>query len=215
MMLKNYADAGDMQNFAAVGAGFILTQVSLVIAVNHIIHKRIQQHRIWMLRCYGWNTAIVTIRFILPILWAVPIFRGTHTHVAYSCKALGEEWDPAITAKYMNTSAFVYQDDQCNLTTGEGYAYFTPSPSFIVEQVTPDGEYYGGPNPAAVHLSFGVGIWLAILIHGVIIESWINYRYAEHLGGHKKKEPAKPAVPELEINPVSEPVAVAQAMVEA
>ena len=67
LIITRHAFGGDFATQAWAGATVILTTLSLAMAYVNIKLLQIDQHRIWMMRAWGWFATIITIRIIMII----------------------------------------------------------------------------------------------------------------------------------------------------
>ena len=67
LIIAKHAFGGDFATQTWSGATVILTTLGLAMAYVNIKLLQIDQHRIWMMRAWGWFATIITIRIIMII----------------------------------------------------------------------------------------------------------------------------------------------------
>ncbi|PRP81207.1 hypothetical protein PROFUN_02041 [Planoprotostelium fungivorum] len=146
---------------AAVGLLAVITWISMSLAWYNIRRLQIEQHRAWMLRMAFYLGTIITTRLIVPIA-AVFVSRGVY-HTVWSCDEL----------------SFYYTDDPSQLTINYPACNITDYVAIQATFMTGRAENIG----AALQINFGMALWVAIFIHTIGVEIYLNLtpREAERL----------------------------------
>ncbi|KAJ1328237.1 DUF2306 domain-containing protein [Microdochium nivale] len=170
-MLLDEAAGGHVETQAIGAVLTFLFLASTLRAVVAIKQLRIDQHRAWMLRSWIYAWCIVTMRPIF-ILLALAISKFGNFHVALPCHKI----------EYVLANAKV------------------PDPNITLAATFPDcTPYMSGADPAkmaivranllgsivertaVLNMSFGTATWIALVIHAVLVELYLNYTPDEAL----------------------------------
>ncbi|KAI9729801.1 MAG: hypothetical protein M1818_008378 [Claussenomyces sp. TS43310] len=155
LMIARRAFGGGIETQAGVGTLVILTTTSIGLAYYNIQRLQIDQHRAWMLRAMFYLGTIITLRLIM-ILSALISTRLGKYYSTMSCEEM----------------AFIYGSGsktdklypQCSNLTG----------TFDGMVIVP-AKFSNRPEQIAVSLdlSFGMAMWLAIILHLVGVEIYL------------------------------------------
>ncbi|KAL8339420.1 hypothetical protein RB601_005810 [Gaeumannomyces tritici] len=148
------------------GVGFlgIAFLASLALAYANIRRRQIEQHRAWMLRAWFYAGSIVTARLIMFL-------------AAYVVTAVGGYYMPEPCAK---VASLVGGRDAMLARYPECAAFYSGTNpdqhALVAASMT-----LGRPESvgAAIDLSFGAAMWLALALHAVGIEIYLHLTPAE------------------------------------
>lgn len=158
LMICRRSFGGTLETQAGVGMLVILTTISIGLAYYNIKRLQIDQHRAWMLRAMFYLGTIITMRIIM-ILSALIITMINSYYMTMSCDQ--------IKFMYGDKDANKVQEyyPQCsNLNT-------TTDGLVVVHAGFNDGrpEQIG----ASMDISFGMALWLAIIMHLAGVELYL------------------------------------------
>jgi Predicted membrane protein (DUF2306) len=162
LMICRHSFGGGLDTQSAVGTLVILTTVSICMAYYNIKRLQIDQHRAWMLRAMFYMGVIITLRLIMVISAIIITSIGGYYQVS-SC-------DKVLFIHEGDTAAVNRLYPQCADRS-------TPNPKIVVE-----ADMTGGLDEgvgASLGLSFGFSIWMALLLHLVGVEIYLNLTSAE------------------------------------
>ncbi|KAH7322105.1 hypothetical protein B0J17DRAFT_293110 [Rhizoctonia solani] len=147
---------GDLSTQTATFALGTMTLYSIVAGWKAIRQRKIEEHRIWMVRAWAYQMSIVTLRVIMPITMTLISLRGGY-YVTMSCNEVANSLN--------NTDQFFREYPQCQPNwTGKRLEY-------VAVQV---GLEDGLPLAAGARATFGMAAWLAIWIHLIGTECYIS-----------------------------------------
>lgn len=157
LMIARRAFGGTLETQAAVGVLAILTTISMCLAYYNIKRLQIDQHRAWMLRAMFYLGTIITMRLIM-ILAAIISSKMSSYYSTMSCGQLYSIYDSPDPVNALYPAC-----------TGVG-----ASMKDIV--VVPANFTSGKPEQigASFHISFGMAWWMAIILHVVGVEIYLN-----------------------------------------
>lgn len=155
LMICRRAFGGAIETQVGVGMLVILTTTSLCLAYYNIKRLQIDQHRAWMLRAMFYMGTIITLRFIM-ILSAVISTQSSNYYTTMSCGEI---------ASLYNSSARV----------GQLYPRCSNPNSTVDDMVVVQAKFSDQHEQLAVslELSFGMAIWLALILHLVGVEIYL------------------------------------------
>ena len=158
LMIARRSFGGSLETQAGVGTLVIITTISLCMAYYNIKRLQIEQHRAWMLRAMFYLGTIITLRLIM-ILSALTI---TSLQTYYNTMTCGE-------------ISFI---ERKNPTFNIGKYYpACNSPNSTVDDAVVVKAKYGSKQPeqigAALDMSFGMAMWLAIIMHVAGVEIYL------------------------------------------
>ena len=156
VMIVRRAFGGTLATQAAVGLLAIISTASFGMAYYNIKRLQIDQHRAWMLRAVFYLGTIVTLRAIM-ILSALISSQASAYYEPMSCGELFTIYDTTqnVTSRY----------PQC------GQPGSTDDTLVIVQAKFSDQAEQIG---ASLRLSFGMAMWMAIFLHLVGVEIYLN-----------------------------------------
>ena len=155
LMIVRRAFGGTLATQAGVGTLVILTTTSLCLAYYNIKRLQIDQHRAWMLRAMFYLGTIITLRIIM-IISALIISRIATYYSTMPCDEIsfiyGNSTDPIMR---------FYPQCLTNMTVD----------GVVVVHASFDRPEQVG---AALDMSFGMAMWLSIIMHLVGVEIYLN-----------------------------------------
>jgi hypothetical protein len=164
LMIARRAFGGGLDIQAAIGSLVILSTSSICLAYYNIKRLQIDQHRAWTLRAMFYVGTIITAR-VIQLIAALIITRIKDYYQIQTCGEVASDYEtippPRIAAMY----------HQClNATAGTN----------IVVNAT----FSGRPEQvgASLGVGFGMALWMAILLHIVGVEIYLNLTPVE---GHR------------------------------
>ena len=163
LMICRVAFGGGLDTQSGVGLLVVVTNTSICMAYYNIKRLQIDQHRAWMLRFVFYMGTIITLRIIMIISAVIITTFGGYYQVSNCEKVLFINDGDAMKVNSLYP--------QCaNRTSSE-------NPEIVVE-----ADLFGGSGEgagASLGLSFGMAMWLAIFLHGVGVEIYLNLTSAE------------------------------------
>ena len=163
LMIARTAFGGGLDIQSAVGTLALMVVVSISLAYYNIKRYQIDQHRAWMLRTMFYMGVIITERIIMVIAAAIITKTGGYWQVS-SC-------DKLVFINDGNTKAIEDRYPQCaNRGPGEN-----PRVAVLADMT-------GGLDEgiaSSLGLSFGMASWIAIFLHVVGVEIYLNLTTAE------------------------------------
>ncbi|KAL8869039.1 MAG: hypothetical protein Q9174_004573 [Haloplaca sp. 1 TL-2023] len=156
LLIVRRAFGGTIATQAATGILVIISTASIAMAYYNIKRLQIDQHRAWMLRAMFYLGTIITLRLIM-IISALILSRMSYYDTTMTCGELLSilETDEKLTSFY----------PLC------GEAGSTPDTRAIVQAKFGDQPEQIG---ASLRLSFGMAMWLALFLHAVGVEIYLN-----------------------------------------
>lgn len=158
IMVCRHAFGGTLSTQAAVGVLVILSTVSIGLAYYNIKRLQIDQHRAWMLRAMFYLGTIVTLRLIMIISALITSQVANHA-TTMSCGELLSIHDGSsleVQQSYPGCGA-------SNATAG----------TLVLVKAT-----FGNGQPeqigASLRMSFGMAMWMALILHLVGVEIYLN-----------------------------------------
>ncbi|KAL8726533.1 MAG: hypothetical protein Q9166_006665 [cf. Caloplaca sp. 2 TL-2023] len=157
LMIARHSFNGEFETQVLVGLLAIMTTVGAVLAYVNIKRLQIDQHRAWMLRTWFYAGSIITLRIIM-IISALIISKTGGFYQAWPCEKI----------------SFLFEDDPA----GFQRAY----PACFTANGTMDGwvavrAKFAGNAPqiaASLGLTFGSAGWLALAIHAIGVELYLQ-----------------------------------------
>ncbi|KEF56230.1 uncharacterized protein A1O9_07811 [Exophiala aquamarina CBS 119918] len=154
-----------------VGLGTLATATTVTITLSYINIKRLQidQHRAWMLRTWFYAGSIITLRVILMAAntWITEHPEG-NWYTVQTCSLIWKQY-----------VVYGAPDGEGNPVL-EIYPQCLNGSSTVPVIVKADNN---GPGPeystAAFHLTFGMSVWLAFIIHAIAVELYLALTPAE------------------------------------
>ncbi|KAL8720896.1 MAG: hypothetical protein Q9225_002314 [Loekoesia sp. 1 TL-2023] len=160
IMVANIAIGGDLPTQTFVGFLSIATIVTFGLALYNIKRLQIDQHRAWMLHTWFYIGLIINLRVIQVMVASISsIWPDATRYDVMTCDEL--------EFIYRNATQ-VYSDfPACR----PGYGNFT-SDGHVVVKAHLGGE--GGPNNAALEVSFAATGFLALILHAIGVEIYLR-----------------------------------------
>jgi uncharacterized membrane protein len=163
LMIARTAFGGGLDIQSAVGTLALMVVVSISLAYYNIKRYQIDQHRAWMLRTMFYMGVIITERIIMVIAAAIITRTGGYWQVS-SC-------DKVLFIHDGNTQVVEDLYPQCaDRVPGD-------NPRVIVAADMTGGLDEG--IAASLGLSFGMASWIAIFLHAVGVEIYLNLTTTE------------------------------------
>jgi hypothetical protein len=153
LMVARRAFGGSLETQAAVGMLVILTTVAISMAYYNIKRLQIEQHRAWMLRAVFYLGVIITTRFIMAIS-AIIITRIGNYYQIQTCGQV------AFIHESLSEAASLYPE--CANATADTQIIVNAKFGARSEQVG-----------ASLGISFGMAIWLSLIMHLVGVEIYL------------------------------------------
>ncbi|KAH8892715.1 hypothetical protein GQ53DRAFT_860771 [Thozetella sp. PMI_491] len=162
-LVARHAMGGTMATQYAVGGMSIMFLGSMLLAYINIKRLQIEQHRAWMIRAWAYASSIITLRIIMSISAMVISNIGDY-YMAKHCDEIDSilGGQNATLAKYPSCEDF--------------YSGANPNALAAVKATFPGK---GDEVAAALGLNFGAAAWLALTIHAVLAELYLNLTPAE------------------------------------
>lgn len=159
LMIARRAFGGGLATQTAIGTLVMVTTLSIGMAYYNIKRLQIDQHRAWMLRTFFFMGTIITERLIQVISALIITMVGSYYQVQ-SCDEV------AFIRGSMAKAVSLYP--QCASMPGSA-----PLPV--------NANFNAGPESigASLGLNFGSAMWLAIFLHLVGVEIYLNLTPAE------------------------------------
>ncbi|KAK0643165.1 hypothetical protein B0T16DRAFT_429891 [Cercophora newfieldiana] len=164
LMIARNAFGGALETQTAVGVMTIMFIGSLGLAYYNVKRLQLEQHRAWMLRAWVYAGVIITARFALIIMATIVSNQGYF--VPITCDQLA--------SRYLigSRESVVQRFPQCE-------AYFSGANPDETVAVEADMNGDGANARAALNLTFGAALWVAMFIHVVGVELYIRLTPAE------------------------------------
>ncbi|KAL8752897.1 MAG: hypothetical protein Q9184_005587 [Pyrenodesmia sp. 2 TL-2023] len=156
LMIARRSFGGSLSTQAGVGVLALISTISIALAYYNIKRLQIDQHRAWMLRAMFYLGTIITLRIIM-ILSALISSSMSYYATTMTCGEL-----LSIVGTSEEVDALYPQCGQPGSTVDTRaivQAKFGSQP----EQIS-----------AALRLSFGMALWMALFLHGVGVEIYLN-----------------------------------------
>ncbi|KAM0304523.1 hypothetical protein ACHAPM_002622 [Fusarium culmorum] len=158
IMIAPVAFGGSLMIRGWVGTVAIMFVGSLALAIWNIKTLQLEQHRAWMLRAWFYAGSIITIRLIM-ILSALIMSKNPSFRQPMQCDKVATFYDDAesLVAKYPTC-----QD----------------SDAWVAVQGDMGGESAENVS-AALSLGFSLAVWMALAIHAIGVEVYLQLTPAE------------------------------------
>ncbi|KAI9844085.1 MAG: hypothetical protein M1837_005798 [Sclerophora amabilis] len=163
LMICRRSFGGGLDTQSAVGTLAILTTASIGMAYYNIKRLQIDQHRAWMLRMVFYLGTIITTRIIMILSALIISMIGSYYH-AQSC-------DQIVFVNDGDAGKVESVYPGCANRTASSDPYVVVSANLAGGRAEEAG--------ASLDLSFGSAIWLAIFLHVVGVEIYLNLTPAE------------------------------------
>ncbi|CAG8423596.1 unnamed protein product [Penicillium salamii] len=153
LMIARVSFGGGIETQTVVGLLAILFLGSLSIAYYNIKKLQLEQHRAWMLRAWIYAGAIITCRIIM-----------------ISAATIISLWGPFYKAEKCDKLTSFYKSNAALL---EEYPSCDQSGSYVAVKADMNAGNAGNAA-AALDLSFGMSVWLALALHAIGIEIYVS-----------------------------------------
>lgn len=135
-----------------------MTTLGLALAIYNVERLQIDQHRAWMLRTWFYFGSIITLRLI-QIIGTIIISTMDRYQLAADCAKLEH----------------IMQDPSSTLTAyPECLSYYNRTDLGKSALVQADFNSFGPQVAASLDLTFGMAMWLALLLHAVGVEVYLQ-----------------------------------------
>ena len=157
VLIVRRAFGGTLSTQAGVGLLALISTASIGMAYYNIKRLQIDQHRAWMLRAAFYLATIVTLRLIM-ILSALISSRLSGYYTTMLCGEIFSLYDTRqnVTSLY----------PQCGLPGSTDATRVIVQSSFANGQAEQIG--------ASLRMSFGMALWMALFLHLVGVEIYLN-----------------------------------------
>lgn len=156
IMIARRAFGGFLATQAGVGLLVIISTISIALAYYNIKRLQIDQHRAWMLRAMFYLGTIVTLRLIM-ILSALISSKMSYYDTTMTCGEL-----LSILSTNQKVNEFYPECGQPNATAD--------TLAIVQAKFGSQPEQIG----SALRLSFGMALWMALFLHTVGVEIYLN-----------------------------------------
>ncbi|KAF2426620.1 hypothetical protein EJ08DRAFT_616471 [Tothia fuscella] len=155
LMICRRSFGGTIETQAGVVTLVFLTTTSICLAFYNIKRLQIDQHRAWMLRAMFYLGTIITLRIIM-IISALITSQVSNYYSTMPCDE--------IASLYDSNAAFSANYPQCNTRNGT-----------VDGRVVVKAKFGSQPEQigASLGLSFGMAMWLALILHLVGVEIYL------------------------------------------
>ncbi|KAK0613527.1 hypothetical protein B0T14DRAFT_281134 [Immersiella caudata] len=166
LMTGRHSFGGGLDVQVVVGVLGIMFVGSLAISYYNVKRLQLEQHRAWMLRAWFYAGSIITSR--IALISIATLTSGQGYHLPISCDQLASQY--LIGSQAETIERF----PECE-------AYFSGvNPGEVVPVEGDMGDAGGAPGArVALNLGFGAAVWLALFIHAVGVEFYIQLTPAE------------------------------------
>ncbi|UNI21278.1 hypothetical protein JDV02_007280 [Purpureocillium takamizusanense] len=159
VMVSRHAFGGGVEIQVITGLMSIMFVGALGLALYNVKMLQLEQHRAWMLRAWFYAAAIITCRFIMGMSAVI-------TSMSHS--------DPYYYAKPCDVLATLF-----NSTDALEAKY--PACKSLEAWTAVKADVHGGKDnsAAALNMTFGMALWLALALHAIGIEFYLQLTPAE------------------------------------
>jgi len=166
LMIARYSFGGQIETQVFVGLLAIMTTLGVFMAYYNIKRLQIDQHRAWMLRTWFYAGSIITLRLIMIISAQIIGSIGGY-YRAMPCDQIASMFD--------DQEKFKASYPQCSSATGVAEGWVAVPASFSGKSQV----------AAALDLTFGTAGWLALALHAMGVEIYLQLtpRESERLRG--------------------------------
>jgi hypothetical protein len=166
-MITRHAVGGSPNTQAAIGTLATVTIISISLAYYNIKRLQIDQHRAWMIRTWVYAGSIISVRLIMMAANKV-VYAMKDYYDVVACDVIFNDYAILGIPDAGNPTYLLYP--QC--ATGNGTAD---------GRITVHADPTAGPETAAAafQLTFGMSVWVALIIHAIGVEIYLNLTPAE------------------------------------
>ncbi|KAE8318237.1 hypothetical protein BDV41DRAFT_572233 [Aspergillus transmontanensis] len=157
LMIARHTFGGTLSTQAAVGLLVILSTCAIGMAYYNVKRLQLEQHRAWMLRTFFYMGCIITTRIIM-IISTVIISISPKYYMAQPCDKLDFIIGREQTLESYPDCASFYNGSK-------------PDQNALVL-----GDFNGNADKigAALNLNFGMAFWLALFLHAIGVEIYLQ-----------------------------------------
>lgn len=155
LMIVRHSFGGEIETQVFVGLLVIITTLGVFMAYYNIKRLQIDQHRAWMLRTWFYAGSIITLRLIMIISAKIISSIGGY-YRAMPCDQ--------IASMFNDQEKFKASYPQCSSATGNTEGWIAVPANF-------NGKSHVA---AALDLTFGTAGWLALVLHAVGVEIYLQ-----------------------------------------
>ena len=159
LLIARRAYGGGLDTQAGIGTLVILTTTSIGLAYYNIKRLQIEQHRAWMLRAMFYLGTIITMRLIM-IISALIVGKINSYNTTMSCSEIEFNYPGNVTK-----SRELYP--QCDSPGPD------PATSDLVVVHATFGNGQMEQIKASLNISFGMAIWVALVLHLIGVEIYL------------------------------------------
>ncbi|KUJ21490.1 uncharacterized protein LY89DRAFT_610080 [Mollisia scopiformis] len=167
LMIARRAFGGGLDVQSVVGVLAILTTTSLALAYYNIKRLQIDQHRAWMLRAWFYFGTIITTRLFMLASAAI-ITRSGNYYQVQTCGEVAFNFGGAWTNPRTLPPPTLKMYPQCVNGTNDTPIVVNANMNGLPEQIG-----------AGLGLSFGMALWLALIVHALGVEWYLWLTPAE------------------------------------
>jgi Predicted membrane protein (DUF2306) len=166
-MITRHAVGGSPNTQAAIGTLATVTIISISLAYYNIKRLQIDQHRAWMIRTWVYAGSIISVRLIMMAANKV-VYAMKDYYDVVACDVIFNDYAILGIPDAGNPTYLLYP--QC--ATGNGTAN---------GRIAVHADPTAGPETAAAafQLTFGMSVWIALIIHAIGVEMYLNLTPAE------------------------------------
>ena len=157
-MIAPHAFGGDLSVQTGVGTLVLITSIGLALAIYNVKRLQIDQHRAWMLRTWFYFGSIITLRIIMISGTAIISTMGRY-QFPMECAKLDYIMEDRISVLAAYPGCISYYN---NADPGQ----------MVLVQADLNGSV--AQVAAGLNMTFGVALWLALLIHAIGVEIYLQ-----------------------------------------
>ncbi|OJD18520.1 hypothetical protein AJ78_01436 [Emergomyces pasteurianus Ep9510] len=172
LMITRHAFGGRHESQLGIALLVLISTISVGIAYYNIRCLQIEQHRAWMLRAMFYMGSIVTMRPLLEIITRIISKLGSYYEV-WSCEKIDYTWK-----FYKIPISYLAAYPMCALSPNSTQLPPDYEPVSVVKAES------NGMEPiqlgAHFNISFGLALWIALFLHIVGVEIYLQLTPREH-----------------------------------
>ncbi|TLS21744.1 uncharacterized protein PpBr36_09282 [Pyricularia pennisetigena] len=165
LMMARVAAGGTVDTQTATGFLAVVFVAALAAACYNVKRLQIEQHRAWMLRAWAYAGSIITMRLVFVVMIFVNSRAGYAT--VRECAQIDYEMAGGGRARVLAL-----------FPSCEGF--YSGNDAHAVAVVDADMRGNEATVGSALVLSFGAALWLALAIHMIGVEIYLQLTPAEH-----------------------------------
>jgi len=185
-MIAKHSVGGDLALQLWVGVVGTMIIVGLVLAYVNIKRLQIDQHRAWMLRVWTWAASIISLRLIQLAANHVCREYGYTYHTAIRCAEIYFMYSHVGVPDIGNPTGQIYPQCAMEMALDPGTGVMVPTggsvdPATNTATFVSVSNFGSGPEnfAAMIRITFTMSGWLALVIHGLVIETYLWLTPAE------------------------------------